>query len=38
LPGGLADLRGELRPSLWTHFTPAAADRVLQVLRQGKVG
>jgi hypothetical protein len=38
LPGGLGALRGELRPSLWTHFTAAAADRLQHVLRQGKVG
>jgi hypothetical protein len=38
LPGSLGELRGELRPSLWTHFRAAAADRLLQVLREGKVG
>ena len=38
LPGGLGELRGELRPSLWTHFNAAAADRLRHVLRQGKVG
>jgi len=38
LPGGLGALRSELRPSLWTHFEAAAADRLRNVLRQGKVG
>jgi hypothetical protein len=37
LPGGLGGLRGELRPSLWTHFTPAAADRLHEALSQKKV-
>ena len=38
LPGGLGALRSELRPSLWTHFEADAADRLRNVLRQGKVG
>ncbi len=38
LPGKLGELRGELRPSLWTHFTAAAADRLRQVLSKGEVG
>lgn len=38
LPGGLDQLRAELRPSLWTHFAPAAADRLRHVLKEGLVG
>ena len=38
LPGKLGELRGELRPSLWTHFRAAAAERLRQVLSKGEVG
>jgi hypothetical protein len=37
LPGNLGALRGELRPSLWTHFTAAAAGRLQQILSRGRV-
>lgn len=36
LPGDLGSLQGELRPSLCTHFTSAAADRVRTALRSGR--
>lgn len=37
LPGGLDELRGMMRPSIWTHFTSAAAGRLNDVISQGKV-
>jgi hypothetical protein len=38
LPERLGELRSELRPSLWTHFTSDAAGRLHDVLRKGRVG
>ncbi|MES2524574.1 MAG: hypothetical protein V4617_17880 [Gemmatimonadota bacterium] len=35
LPGRLGELRRLLRPSLWTHFTPAAADVLIETLKDG---
>ena len=37
LPRGLDKLRGELRPSLWTHFRPGAAAILRSVLKEEKV-
>ena len=37
LPGNLGALRGDLRPSSWTHFTAAAAGRLQQILSRGRV-
>jgi hypothetical protein len=37
LPGKLSDLRGRLRPSLWTHFAVGAFGLLVQTLRDGKV-
>lgn len=37
LPRGLEKLRGELRPSLWTHFRPDAAGILRSVLKEEKV-
>jgi hypothetical protein len=37
LPRGLERLRGELRPSLWTHFRPGAAATLRSVLKEGTV-
>jgi hypothetical protein len=38
LPGALGALRAELRPSLWTQFTAAAADRLEHELGKGELG
>jgi hypothetical protein len=37
LPDGLRAMQAELRPALWTHFQPAAAAPLREILRQGKV-
>lgn len=37
LPGQLSELRGHLRPSLWTQFSPAGVDRLVDSLLNGKV-
>ena len=37
LPRGLDKLRGELRPSLWTHFRPDAAGMLRSALKEEKV-
>jgi hypothetical protein len=37
LPRGLDRLRAELRPSLWTHFTAGAADRLRTVLKEERL-
>src|SRR3982750_4673193 len=37
LPSGMDELRGMLRPSIWTHFTSAAAGRLNDAISQGKV-
>jgi hypothetical protein len=37
LPEHLGELREHLRPSLWTHFEPAAVGRLVDTLLKGKV-
>ena len=37
LPNQLGALRGHLRPSLWTHFEPAAVGPLVDILLTGKV-
>jgi hypothetical protein len=37
LHGRLPELRGHLRPALFTHFTPAGAGILLETLQSGRV-
>lgn len=37
LPAGLRTLRAHLRPSVWTHVAPDAAEGLLEAVRTGKV-